>query len=383
MDTFQKADILAQSARYDVCYYPCIEGGRAMNPKDPIDRLIYPASLPDGRITLLLKILLSNACENNCFYCVNRKDRDFKRVSFQPEELAKLFINLYRSRLVHGLFLSSAITSSVNQTMEGMIKTVEILRYKFRFPGYIHLKILPGAKFSYVERATQLADRVSLNLEAPSKERLSSITKKDFEKDLLLRMRWIKRLISDGKVRSKTQTTQFVVGASCESDYEILNTTEWLYKENLLFRTYFSAFQPIINTPLENHPPTPLLREHRLYQVDFLLRRYGFQLNEIVFDKDQNLPLDLDPKMAWALNHPERFPIEINSAEQEVLLKIPGIGKKTVDRIIKGRVKNRIRSYNELKRFGVILRRASPFILLNGKSPAIQLENPWRKARGF
>lgn len=366
MGIFEKAKVLGDAAKYDICLSSCIAGGRVKDPKDPINKWIYPTSLPDGKITFLLKILLSNECENDCKYCINRCGRDFQRINFEPEELVKLFIELYYKRLVHGLFLSSGVAWGVNQTMEKMIKVVEILRKKYQFKEYIHLKILPKADFSYVQRATQLANRVSLNLESPTQKGLSKISNKNIKDDIYQRMKWIDKIISTENLRV-SQTTQFVVGASDESDYELLNTTNWLYKNLNLARTYFSAFQPVENTPLEIHPPTPLLREHRLYQADFLLKCYRFKFEELKFDAKGNLPLNLDPKMVFALSNMEKFPLEINKASKEELLRVPGIGPISAARIIKS--KNKFHNLNELKRVGVVVKRAAQFILIDGKLP--------------
>lgn len=364
MDTLEKAKILGESAKYDVCLSSCIGGGRVKDPKDPLHKWIYPASLPDGKITFLLKILLSNECENDCQYCINRCGRQIERISFEPDELVKLFLKLYHKHLVHGLFLSSGIAWGVNQTMEKMIKVVEILRKRYKYKGYVHLKLLPGVSFSYVERAVELANRVSLNLESPTQKRLSQISHKDIKDDIYQRMKWIDRIISAENIRC-SQSTQFVVGASDESDYEILKTTDWLYHHLKLARTYFSAFQPVENTPLEAHPPTPLMREHRLYQADFLLRRYGFKFEELVFNAEGNLPLNLDPKMVFALTHQDKFPVEINNASKEELLRVPGIGLTSATRIIKS--KDKFHSLEELKRVGVVTKRANSFVLIDGK----------------
>jgi len=366
MDIFDKAKILGDAAKYDICLSSCIAGGRAKDPKDPNNRWIYPASLPDGKITFLLKVLLSNECENDCKYCINRWGRDFPRISFEPEELVRLFIELYRRHLVHGLFLSSGIAWGANQTMERMIKVVEILRKRYKFKGYIHLKILPGVNFSYVERATQLANRVSLNLESPTQKGLSKISNKDIKNDIYQRMKWINKITSSSNLKV-SQTTQFVVGASDESDYELLNTTNWLYKNLNLARVYFSAFQPVENTPLQFHPPTPLIREHRLYQADFLLRYYGFKFDELIFDEKGNLPLNLDPKMVFALRNRDKFPLEINKASKEELLRVPGIGPISAGRIIKS--KDKFHTIDDLKKVGVVIKRAAQFILIDGKTP--------------
>lgn len=366
METLEKVKVLSDSARYDLCgSYLCSSLPRS---RGGLGRWIYPAVLPNGKTVLLLKILLSNECSNDCLYCLNRAGRDFPRYSLQPEELSRLFMNLYRRRYVKGLFLSSAVEVSPNATMEKMIKTVEILRMREKFKGYIHLKILPGVSFSYVKRAVELSDRVSVNLEAPNKLRLEKISRaKDFEEDLLLRMKWVSELTSQGKLLPAGQTTQFVVGATKESDKEILRATFSLYQKINLRRAYFSAFQPVEGTPLEGHPATPLIREHRLYQVDFLFRHYGFKLEEIVFGKEGNLSRELDPKAVWAFNHPERFPLEINKADRDELLKVPGIGPKSATRIVRERIRGKFHSLEELKRIGIRIKRVAPFILINGR----------------
>lgn len=377
MNSLDKVKILGESAQYDICA-AC--GSSASRIRSPLGRWIYPSSVPDGRTVLLFKVLMTNSCKNDCFYCLNRQGGNFLPVSFKPDELADLFMSLYRGRQASGLFLSSAVSGSTARTMENMIKTVEILRDRYQFPGYIHLKILPGAGLDYVERAVELASRVSLNLEAPGKDYLNKIAPgKDFEKDILLRMKWVKSLVSLQPTKLKAgQTTQFVVGAADESDRQILQTTDFLYREIDLTRAYFSAFQPIQGTPLEDHPATPLMREHRLYQADFLFRRYDFKLEELIFDVNGNLPLNVDPKMAWALSHQERFPIEINKAEKEELLRVPGIGPKSAERIVKARLIGRINSLEELKKFGTVVKWAAPFILINGRSQTkvSQLKRP-------
>lgn len=365
MDTFKKIELLSESAKYDVCMSSCIDGGRRPDPKDPIHRWIYPAGLPNGRTVPILKILMDNACQNSCTYCLHRAGRLFT-VSFRPEELANIFIGLVRSQFVHGLFLSSGLSHGANEMMERMIKACEIIRERHRFTGYIHLKILPGADLAYVERAMELANRVSLNLEAPNPERLKRIApQKNFE-ELVKPMERARDLILQKKVKARSQTTQFVVGAADETDYEILRCTSWLYKGLGLWRAYFSAFQPVPDTPLEDHQPTPLIRERRLYQADWLLRQYGFGLSEIVFGGDGNLPNSFDPKMAWALNHPERFPVEVNTAPYSELLRVPGIGPLSAKRIITSRKRFRFHTLTELKGTR-ILKRAIPFILIDGR----------------
>jgi len=371
LDVAQKVEILGEAARYDVCRGCGTETSRV---RDDLGRWIYPAIRPDGTRIALLKVLFTNACDNDCAYCINRRGRNTRRVGFRAPELARLFDELRRKGLVQGLFLSSGICHSPERMMERMIITTEIIRFRYRFRGYIHLKILPGADLGSVERAVQLADRVSINLEAPNQCRLMRLTaRKDFEADILERMRWAARFISEKTERRTTQTTQFVVGAADESDREVLETSNRLYQEVSLYRAYFSAFQPVRETPLEDHAPTPLLREHRLYQADFLLRQYGFQFDELIFDQRGNLPTSTDPKTAWAVRHPELFPLEINRASREELLRVPGIGPVSADRIVRLRAKGAFRSLSDLRRLRLVTSRVAPFVLLDGKRPPTQL----------
>ena len=365
MDALQKIRTLSQSAQYDLA---CACGGTG-RVRGIDDRWVYPAALPDGQNVFLLKVLLSNACANDCHYCVNRASHPFCRTTFSADELAASFLRLWEYGRVGGLFLSSGIIGGSDRTMERMIKTVEILRLKHQFRGYIHLKILPGAGYSLVERSVQLATRVSVNLEAPNRKRLNRIaTGKDFERDLLLRMRWARDLIARREGRgAKSQTTQFVVGAADETDREILEQTEQLYRGMDLARIYFSAFQPIPGTPLGDRPPASPLREHRLYQADFLLRKYGFRFADLFFDPAGNLPETDDPKTIWARNHPGFFPLEINQAGRAELLRVPGIGPASARKIITERARGRFHSLEELRGVGVWTRRAAPYLLINGR----------------
>ena len=368
MDTLEKMNMLGRSAQYDICT-PSASPDKSspLKTKDSLGHWIYPAALPGGKHVRLFKVLLTNACGKDCAYCANRCSRDFSRCTFQPEELAGLFMTLHAGRRVQGLFLSSAIPESSSRTLDDMLKTAEILRRTHRFSGYIHLKILPGARFDQVERAIELSDRVSINLEAPNPERLKKISAdKDFQ-DLLLRMRWIKDLRAGGASLPAGHTTQFVVGPSEEPDKEILETTARLYRSVGLSRAYFSAFQPVRGTPLEDCTPVSSLREHRLYQADFLLRRYGFRFEELVFDPAGALPTKADPKLAWALAHPEGFPLEVNRASYEELLRIPGIGPKSASRIVRVRGKGLFHTIEELKGTGIAANRAAPFLLIGGR----------------
>ncbi|MGB9681855.1 MAG: putative DNA modification/repair radical SAM protein [bacterium] len=366
MGTEEKLLILGKAAQYDLCGSYLCDGTHRV--RGDYGQWIYPAVLPDGKEIKLFKVLLSNNCINNCLYCANREERNFPRISFTPQELARVFIQLREKRLVEGLFLSSAVSNEAKKTMEDMIKAVEILRYRYHFNGYIHLKILPGVTPDYIEQAMRLADRVSINLEAPSSDRIKLLSaEKDFERDLLGIMRWIRYFINKGIKPRAGHTTQFVVGPAGETDREIISLVDRLYKNLDLRRAYFSAFQPIKGTPLEGHSPTPIVRENRLYQADFLLRDYGFSPEELIFNKEGNLYLSADPKFVWAINHPEFFPVEVNTATKEQLIRVPGIGPRSAERIIMLRKKEKIRDLDTLKGIGVVTKRAKDFILFNGK----------------
>lgn len=374
MDTDQKVEVLGQSAQYDICASYLCKGDKGRGrTRGPGERWIYPAVLPDGKNVSLLKILMTNACDNDCSYCPNRCSSDVQRASFQPEELAKLFMQMRNQGKVEGLFLSSAISGNAEMMMDRMIGAVEILRERYRFPGYVHLKILPEARFEHVQQAIHLADRVSINLEVPNPDRLMKISESKSFDELLLRMKWIDEVASQERLRSG-HTTQFVVGAADESDKEILQTTDRLYRELNLRRAYFSAFQPVEGTPLEDHPPTSLVREHRLYQADFLFRGYGFRLEEIGFDEEGNMPLGKDPKLVWAIKHPERFPVEVNKASYNELIRVPGIGPKSASRIVRTRRKDRFHSLGEVKSTGAVVKHCAPFILIDGRQPEYEYQ---------
>ena len=372
MDRHEKTKLLARAAQYDLCGSVC--GTHASRVRDDVGRWLYPAVLPDGKSVTLMKVLLSNACENDCSYCANRRSRDGPRDGFQPDELASLFDALVRSGIAQGLFLSSAVCRSTAHTMDLMIATVERVRSKYQYRGYVHLKLLPGCDKATVERAVQIADRVSVNLEAPNAMRLERLSReKALEHDLLLPIEWATQFSRRGLGARTGVTTQFVVGAAGESDSEILGTVDRLYRELGLTRAYYSAFQPIARTPLENLAPASPLREHRLYQSDYLLRCYGFALNELIFGRDGRLSMDVDPKMAWARTHPERFPVEINRASRRQLLRVPGIGPRSAERILRMRRQGRLRRIADLRASGAVASRATPFVLLDGRRPPRQL----------
>ncbi|KNZ69279.1 radical SAM protein [Thermincola ferriacetica] len=367
MDTLEKMRILGGAAKYDVCAATGCSSGHSKGFQGAIRNVVCHSFLPDGRCVSLFRVLMTNACQKDCFYCPNRVQRDVPRTGFQPEELAKLFMEFYRRNYVEGLFLSSGVSYRPEKTMADMLNTVELLRFKYQYKGYIHLKILPGATYDYVEKATELATRVSINVEAPNQKRLKSLSKtKNLSDDVLVRMKWVNKLMGRNRLPAG-QTTQFVVGAAGESDAEILGSVNNLYRNYGLHRAYFSAFQPIPETPLEDMAATPLLREHRLYQADILMRQYRLTFEELSFDKNGNLPLEMDPKLAVALKNIDRYPLEVNKASYYELLRVPGIGHTSAGRIIKARKSCRITEITQLKRMGVVVTRALPFLTVNGK----------------
>jgi putative DNA modification/repair radical SAM protein len=372
-DAREKVEVLGRAAQYDVCGEAC--GTAAARVRGNLDRWIYPAVMPDGKRVSLLKVLMTNACERNCAYCANRIGRDAPRTTFSPDELARLFDQMVQRKMVQGLFLSSGIAGGSTRTMDRLLATVEIVRQRYAFDGYVHLKLLPGSTRAQVERAGQLAQRVSVNLEAPNMARLSRIAPNKGREELLEPMRWASEFIRKGagSWAPSGQTTQFVVGAADESDHEILTTTSYLYDKLDLHRAYFSAFQPVRDTPLEAKPHTPTWREHRLYQCDFLFRLYGFDLGELVFAPDGNLPRDADPKTMWAQAHPEYYPVEVNRADRDALLRVPGIGPRSATRIVSARRQGRLATLRDLRQLGAVATRAAPYVLLGGKRPPYQL----------
>jgi len=341
---------------------------------------VSSAVLPNGKRISLVKTLMTSVCERNCYYCPFRSDRDFRRASFQPNELAQIFINLHRAKIADGLFLSSGVVGGSIRTQDQILATAEILRYKMNYRGYMHLKIMPGAQKAQVEQAMMLADRVSINLEAPNTSHLLKLApKKRFLDELLQPLRWIndirqnKSPHTSWKGRWPSSITQFVVGGVDESDLELLATTEKLHQHMGIARVYFSAFNPISDTPLENRRPTPKMRQHRLYQASFLLRDYGFSLEEMPFVGTGDLPLGIDPKLAWAQSNLKHKPIEINRAPKEILLRIPGIGPKGAHQIMQARREHPLRDLSTLTKIGILAKKAAPFLLLDGHRPPVQL----------
>jgi predicted DNA-binding helix-hairpin-helix protein len=341
---------------------------------------IHPAVAPGGQKMSLLKTMITSACERNCFYCPFRAGRNYRRATFKPEELAKTFLDMNRAGMVNGMFLSSGIIRGGVTTQDKIIDTADILRNKLGFRGYLHLKIMPGADKDQVYRTMQLASRVSVNLEGANDKRLHLLApQKVFMEELLEPLKWVEEIRQTQRPtntwngRWPSSVTQFVVGAVGESDLELLTTSDYLLNTLKLTRTYYSAFSPVSNTPLEENPAEDPLRQHRLYQASFLMRDYGFDLEEMPFTQDGNLPLTADPKQAWARAYLSEAPVELNKADRETLLRVPGIGPKSAATILNARRRGKIKELNHLKALGLNTTRPAPYVLLDGKRPNFQL----------
>lgn len=353
--------------------------GRALDTKKNSLGL-HDAIMPGGKRITLLKTMLTSACERDCHYCPFRARRNYRRATFKPDEMAQTFHQMFSAGVAQGLFLSSGIAGGGIRTMDRLLATADILRNKLHYRGYLHLKIMPGTDREQVFRAMQLADRVSINLEAPNAQRLTALAPhKAFVEELLRPLQWAEEIRKTQPAHLgwnghwSSTATQFVVGGVGESDVEILTTTSHLLEQLKLARTYYSAFSPVPETPLENHPAENPWREHRLYQASYLMRDYGFEMEEMPFDPTGNLPLDADPKLAWARSNLAQQPIRLDRAERRELLRIPGIGPKGADAIISARRRGSLRELRDLEKIGVHSNRAAPFILLDGKRPTQQL----------
>jgi len=328
---------------------------------------IYRAAVPGRGRVPLLRVLMTNVCQYDCRYCAINCHRDIQRSSYEPEELVRTFMELNRRAAADGLFLSSGVAGDPGKVESRMLETVAILREREGFRGYIHLKMMPGLPVEYIEWAAGMVDRLSINLEAPTPEHLARIApRKAVATNAPAAMATVRR-IQDRlpHLLSAGQTTQLVVGAAGESDKEILEQSRRLYGDLKMRRVYYSAYQPVFGEELA--PPAPLAREHRLYQSDWLLRHYPIPLDELLFDDFGNLPLAADPKLVWALRHPEHFPKEVNRALYRELLQVPGIGPLSARRIVDVRRRYRFRELSELQTVGVVVKRARHFLLLEGR----------------
>ena len=378
----EKLEILSDAAKYDVS---CTSGGTERKGDGEGMGNCRKAGIchsfsADGRCISLLKILFTNECIYDCKYCVNRSGNDVVRTSFTPEEVCTLTMEFYRRNYIEGLFLSSGVLKSPNYTMELLYTVLYKLRHEHNFQGYIHVKAIPGADSRLIQMTGYLADRMSVNIELPTAESLRLLAPHKTRKNILAPMRFVQQMSAENQYEIQTyrhvpkfvpagQSTQMIIGATPESDYQILHVAESLYKKFDLNRVFYSAFIPVNEDkklPSVKEQRPPLLREHRLYQADWLLRYYHFEAGELLDEENPNFNAYLDPKCFWALRHLEEFPIEINYAAYDMLLRVPGIGYKSASRIVKARRMGML-DFEDLKKMGVVLKRALYFITCKGK----------------
>lgn len=380
MEIKEKLRILSDAAKYDVA---CTSSGsNRKNTKGGIgsgaEAGICHSFSADGRCISLLKILFSNYCIYDCQYCVNRCSNDTERASFTPREIADLTIEFYKRNYIEGLFLSSAVIKDPDYTTEQLIKTIEILRYEYRFNGYIHAKAIPGASKDLIAKLGLLVDRMSVNIELPSQKSLLALAPQKSKENILNPMQQIKNGITESKQELAVyrhapkfvpagQSTQMIIGATGESDKAIINLSQGLYKKMNMKRVFYSAYVPVGTNPLLPTTAPPLLREHRLYQADWLLRFYGFTAEELLSEKNPYFSNVIDPKCQWALEHLELFPIDINRAPYEMILRVPGIGVRNALKIVKARRYTHL-TFDDLKKMRVSMKRAKYFITAEGKS---------------
>lgn len=382
MSIQEKLRILSDAAKYDVsCTSSGVDrrgDGRGMGNCQASG--ICHSFSSDGRCISLLKILFTNECIYDCRYCINRSSNDVPRTSFTPEEVCTLTMEFYRRNYIEGLFLSSGILKSPDYTMELIYATLYRLRKVCNFQGYIHVKAIPGASEEIIQKTGFLADRMSVNMELPTAESLRKLAPHKSRKNILTPMRMVQNRVNENKYEISVyknaprfvpagQSTQMIIGATPESDYQILSVAEALYRKFDLKRVFYSAFVSVNEDkalPAKTSDGPPLLREHRLYQADWLLRFYKFDASELLDENNPNFNVFLDPKCCWALRHLEQFPVEVNRAEYEMLLRVPGIGVKSALRIVKARTMGIIQ-FEDLKKMGVVLKRALYFITCNGK----------------
>ncbi len=386
MNVMEKLTLLTDAAKYDVaCTSSGVNrSGKGSSIGSAAACGICHSFAGDGRCISLLKVLQSSACRYDCAYCVNRRTNDTPRATFQPRELADLTLAFYRRNYIEGLFLSSGVAGTADRTCEMMLETMRILRDEYRFGGYIHCKAIPGADPLLIERLGLYADRMSVNIELPSQESLRRLAPEKSKENILLPMRRIAGGIQENsraltlyrhapKFAPAGQSTQMIVGASPESDRTILTLSEALYGRFSLKRVFYSAYVPLNADrllPPVGTPP-PLLREHRLYQADWLLRFYGFKADELLDERRPNLDPGLDPKCNWAVGHLDQFPVDVNRAPYELLLRIPGVGVKSAGRILQARRQGAL-DFEALRKMGVVLKRAQHFTTCSGK-PLIRL----------
>ena len=385
MDVLEKLTILTDAAKYDAA---CTSSGGSRtakkgyigNTSSSVAGCCHSFSA-DSRCVTLLKVLMTNRCVYDCKYCVNRRSNDTRRAAFTPEELADLTINFYRRNYIEGLFLSSGVFRSPDYTTELMIRSLRLLRAQYHFNGYIHAKAIPGTSPELVEQLGLLADRLSVNIELPSEAGLKTLAPDKTKTAILSPMRQIQvrnqqnkeelvKYRHAPKFAPAGQSTQLIVGATPDTDFHILRLTQWLYDHYKLKRVFYSAYVPVVEhtlLPSKDVKP-PLLREHRLYQADWLLRFYGFRAEELLGDQHQDFDLRVDPKCSWALTHLDFFPVEVNTADYEALLRVPGVGVVSARRILTARRAGPLHIEN-LPRLGVVMKRAQYFLTASGKMP--------------
>ena len=383
MDVLEKLAILTDAAKYDAA---CTSSGGSRtskkgyigNTSSSVAGCCHSFSA-DGRCVTLLKVLMTNCCVYDCKYCVNRRSNDTRRAAFTPQELADLTISFYRRNYIEGLFLSSGVLRSPDYTTELMIKSLRLLREEYRFNGYIHAKAIPGTSPELVEQLGFLADRISVNIELPSEAGLKTLAPDKTKQAILAPMRQIQARGEQNheeivkyrhapKFAPAGQSTQLIVGATADSDFHILRLTQGLYDQYRLKRVFYSAYVPVVEHALlpSRDVKPPLLREHRLYQADWLLRFYGFRAEELLDEQNQDFNPLVDPKCSWALAHLDFFPVEVNTADYEALLRVPGIGVTSARRILTARRAGRLR-IEDLKKLGVVMKRAQYFLTASGR----------------
>ena len=384
MDLLEKLTILSDAAKYDAACTSSgvrrkFQPGKIGNTSSSIAGCCHSFSA-DGRCVTLLKVLMTNSCVYDCKYCVNRRSNDTRRAAFTPRELAELTIGFYRRNYIEGLFLSSGVLRNADYTTEQMIRALRILRQEYGFNGYIHAKAIPGTSPELVQQLGLLADRMSVNIELPSQQGLQTLAPDKTREAILRPMSLIRDKVLESKqelVKYKHapsfapagQSTQLIVGATKDTDRHILHLTEALYQKYRLKRVFYSAYVPVVENSLLPALDTkpPLLREHRLYQADWLLRFYGFQASELLDEAHPDFNPQLDPKCSWAVAHLEQFPVEIMRADYETLLRVPGIGPTSAKRIVSARRTAHLR-FEDLKKLGVVVKRAQYFLLCDGRA---------------
>lgn len=371
MDTVDKLNILSTDSQYDLaCACGTRKGDHRKRGED--GHWLYPVPLARGGYGIMLKTLLSNACSSDCRYCPLRSESNVRRCSLSPEETARVFMDFLRRKKLIGLFLSSGVIGTPDMTMSKLNAVAEILRKKYHYRGYIHLKIIPGASAAAIEHSLSLASAVSLNIETPGVRYFQKLSAyKDFDRDIISPVKYMADLTRRGMKYSRVKcTTQFIVGAADEPDIEIVRYMDGIYNRLNFERVYFSAYQPGLGDRsipgeqnFELRPDDRFTREHRLYQVDFLMRSYGFSRDELIFRADGNLALDKDPKQIWADNHPELFPLNINAVDREALLRVPGIGPASADKIIKSRSVHQLRDLTDVGIKGKLRKKALSYLV--------------------